>query len=115
MAMRDLDAVVDELLVLPFPRQETRDGERSSGPGYHVQALKASRDFWDGRDEETFQAAEDEIDTALQEVRAALTERWDAPEAVDLEPYLRPDGPVPEPINQLCMLTTKTLLWRGRP
>ncbi len=115
MAMRDLDAVVDELLVLPFPRQETRDGERSSGPGYHVQALKASRDFWDGRDEETFQAAEDEIDTALQEVRAALTERWDAPEAVDLGPYLRPDGPVPEPINQLCMLTTKTLLWRGRP
>ena len=112
MALRNLEAVVDELLTLPFPRQEIRKGDRSSGPGFHVHVLQASQDFWDGRDEETVEAAEGEIDAAFQVLRAALTERWDMPETVDPGPYLSSGGPAPEPFNQLCQLSSTMLLWR---
>lgn len=56
-----------------------------------------------------------------------LTTRWGEPERVDLTPYLlrepverppfglrmpRAEDPVPEPISELCMLTSTMLLWR---
>jgi hypothetical protein len=122
----DLEAIVDDLLALPFPREDTWAGDRRSGPGYHVHVLRASQDFWDDRGEETVAAAEEEIDAACQALVTALTARWGEPEPIDLSLYLRrapvrpaidqrtaPDEePVPEPINQLCMLSSTMLLWR---
>jgi hypothetical protein len=124
------EAIVDDLLALPFPQEDVRDGDRRSGPGHHVQVLQASQDFWDDRGEDVVEAAEEEIDAAFQALVAALTERWGEPEPIDLSPYLErglvqrpvidrlghrtppaPD-PVPEPINQLCMLSSTMLLWR---
>jgi hypothetical protein len=130
VTVQDFKAVVDDLLALPFPLEDTRVGNRHSGPGYHMRVLRASRDFWHDRSAETVEAAEEEIDAAFQELVAALTARWGEPEPIDLSPYLRrglvrrlavdhggpqtpPDeDPVPEPIDQLCMLSSTMLLWR---
>lgn len=122
--------MVDDLLALPFPPVEENSGDRRSGPRFHVQVLKASRDFWDDADAETVEAAEEEIDAAFRSLVEALTARWGAPEPIDLTPYLHgaldeqplvdplglraPDEkePVPEPIGQLCVLSSTMLLWR---
>ncbi|MDA2813832.1 hypothetical protein O4J56_24515 [Nocardiopsis sp. RSe5-2] len=130
MTTQDLEAVVDDLLALPFPREQEREGDRRGGPGYHVHVLRASEDFWEDRGEEVVEAAEKEIDTAFQALVEALTTRWGEPERVDLTPYLhrepverpfidpfglrtpRAEGPVPEPISELCMLASTMLLWR---
>jgi hypothetical protein len=58
---RDLKAIVDDLLALPFPREDTWAGDRHSGPGFHVRVLHAGQDFWDDRGEEIVEAAEEEI------------------------------------------------------
>jgi hypothetical protein len=112
MAMDDRLGIVDGLLALPFPAGDTREGDRSSGPGYHVRVLQASQDFWDDRSEETVEAAEEEIDAALQALVAAFTERWGGPEPIDLDPYLWSEGPVPAPVDRLCQLSGEMLLWR---
>ncbi|MDP9864323.1 MULTISPECIES: hypothetical protein [Streptosporangium] len=112
MTTEDRLAVVDDLLALPFPGEGTREGRRSSGPGHHVCVLQASRDFWDDRSEETVEAAEEEIDTALQALVATLTTRWGEPETIDLWPYLRGEDPAPEPMITLCQLSGTMLLWR---
>ncbi|MGP4024741.1 hypothetical protein [Actinomadura sp. 3N407] len=112
MAMEDPLGIVDGLLVLPFPAEDTREGNRSSGPGYHLCVLQASRDFWDDRSEEIVEVAEEEIDTALQELVAALTARWGGPDSIDLEPYLCGESPVPEPVDWLCLLSGEMLVWR---
>jgi hypothetical protein len=112
MATEDRLGILDGLLGLPFPAEGTREGDRSSGPGHHVCVLQASQDFWDDRSEETTEAAAAEIDATLQALVAVLTARWGAPEPVDLEPYLWAESPVPEPLDQLCMLSGEMLLWR---
>jgi hypothetical protein len=126
---QDLKAVVDDLLALPFPQEDAWAEDRHSGPGYHVRVLRASQDFWEDRDEEILEAAEKEIDAACQELVTALTASWGEPEQIDLSPYLdrglmqpaidlldqpaEPDeDPVPEPIDQLCGLSSTMLLWR---
>ncbi|WP_218105962.1 hypothetical protein [Micromonospora citrea] len=88
MVMQDRLAVVDGLLALPFPGKNTWKGCQSSGPGFHVYVLQASRSFWDDRSEEIVEAAQAEIDTAFQALATALTARWGEPQTVDLEPYL---------------------------
>ncbi|MDA2804151.1 hypothetical protein [Nocardiopsis suaedae] len=130
MATQDLEAIVDDLLALPFPREQVREGDLRGGPGYHVHVLRTGQDFWEDGGEEAVEAAEEEIDTAFQGLVEALTTRWGEPEPVDLTPYLdresveqpfidpfdrqmpREEHPVPEPISQLCMLSSTMLLWR---
>ncbi|MEV5711458.1 hypothetical protein [Actinoallomurus sp. NPDC052274] len=112
MATQDLESIVGGLLALPFPRNETRQGDGVSGPGYHVRVLRASQDFWEDRSEEIVEAAEREIDAAFQALVTALTARWGGPEAIDLEPYLWSEDPVPEPISGLCQLSGEMLVWR---
>ncbi|MFF5212936.1 hypothetical protein [Streptosporangium sp. NPDC000396] len=120
MTTEDRLAIVDDLLVLPFPAMDTREsprkdtwqGYRSSGPGYHVYVLQASQDFWDDRGEEIVEAAEQEIDATLQVLVTALTTRWGAPETIDLWPYLESEGPAPEPMITLCQLSGEMLVWR---
>ncbi|GAB2506079.1 hypothetical protein [Nocardiopsis aegyptia] len=130
MTTQDAEAVVDDLLTLPFPPVEQVSGDRRSGPRFHVHVLRASQDFWDDADEETVEAAEEEIDAALRGLVETLTARWGAPEPIDLTPYLhsaldeqplvdplglreaREQDPVPEPIGRLCMLSSTMLLWR---
>jgi hypothetical protein len=112
MAKEDRLGIVDDLLVLPFPAEDTWEGDRSSGPGYHVRVLQASRDFWDDTSEEIVLAAQEEIDTALQAMLVALTARWGGPEPVDLEHYLWGESAVPEPVNQLCQISAEMLVWR---
>lgn len=129
MTTRDLEAIVDDLLVLPFPQEDARAGDRHSGPGYHVHVLRASQDFWDdGLD--VVAAADEEMDVVFQALATVFTARWGEAETIDLWPYLQralaqqpvidlvdqqtpvEEDPVPEPINQLCMLSGRMLLWR---
>ncbi|MEU8326425.1 hypothetical protein AB0C33_49365 [Nonomuraea sp. NPDC048881] len=120
MALHDRLAVVDALLARPFPETEEREGRsrevwegyRSSGPAHHVCYLMASRDFWDDRGEEVVEAAQAEIDAALQELAAALTERWGAPRVVDLWPYAEGEAAAPAPLDELGQLTGTMLAWR---
>lgn len=111
-AAEDRLAIVDGLLALPFPAEETQDGDRSSGPGHHLRVLQASRDFWDDRGEETVEVAQEEIDAALRALVTALTARWGGPETIDLEPYLWGEDPAPEPLSRLCLLSGEMLAWR---
>ncbi|GAA2376371.1 hypothetical protein GCM10010404_35250 [Nonomuraea africana] len=69
--------------------------------------LQAGQDFWDDRREEVVEAAEEEIDAALQALVAALTARWGEP-----EPYADGEGPASEPMNELCRLSGEMLAWR---
>ncbi|GAA3962325.1 hypothetical protein GCM10023085_51050 [Actinomadura viridis] len=103
MPTHDLQAVVDELLVLPFP---------PDGPDCHVRVLQASQDFWEDRSEEIVAAAEEEIDTACQALVTSFTARWGGPETIDLDPYLWSEAPAPEPMNTLAQLSGEMLLWR---
>ncbi|MER6513860.1 hypothetical protein ABT158_44085 [Nonomuraea sp. NPDC001636] len=121
MALRDRLAVVDALLARPFPETTEREGAsreawegyRSSGPHHHVCYVMASRDFWDDRGEEVVEAAQAEIDAALQELATVLTTRWGSPREVDLWPYAEGEAaaPVP-PLDELGPLTSTMLVWR---
>jgi hypothetical protein len=111
MAIEDRLGIVDDLLVLPFPAEDTGEGDRSSGPGHHVRVLQASRDFWDDPSEEIVLTAQEEMNTVLQAMVAALTARWGEPDPVDLEPYLWGESAVPEPVNQLCQISAEMLVW----
>ncbi|GGU99947.1 hypothetical protein GCM10010182_16340 [Actinomadura cremea] len=103
--MDDRLAAIDDLLARPFPE----------GAHGHVHVLHATRDFWDDRGEEVVEAAQAEIDAVHDPLVAALTRRWGEPEPFDLTPYLWAEDPAPEPIDRLCALTTRMLLWRPTP
>jgi hypothetical protein len=108
-------AVVDALLTLPFPEEEWQDEDRFSGPGHHVLVLRASQDFWDDPEVEVVRAAQREIEAGFRALVTTLTTRWGKPETVDLWPYLETgggDGPIPQPIDELCMLTGSMQVWR---
>ncbi|MDQ0795459.1 hypothetical protein [Streptomyces sp. B1I3] len=108
-------ALIDTALALPFPAgEESEDsGVRSSGPGYHLITLQASRDFWDDRSPELVEPAEQEIEDEFGVLATALTGRWGEPETVDLWPYLEAvDGSPPEPMGQLCSLAGSMQVWR---
>ncbi|MFE1950263.1 hypothetical protein ACFW9D_07310 [Streptomyces sp. NPDC059524] len=107
-------SVVDRLSVLPFPAGRTRPSEEDvwGGPGHHLAVLRESRDFWDSRDEEIVEAAEQEIESAHTALAARLTGRWGAPHAIELWPYLETDGPVPEPMGFLSCMAGSVQVWR---
>ncbi|MFF4248151.1 hypothetical protein ACFYY2_27310 [Streptomyces sp. NPDC001822] len=121
-------ALIDDLLVLPYPEgEESEDsGVRSSGPGHHLLILRASRDFWDDGSPELVEPAEQEIEADFSVLATALSDRWGEPETVDLWPFLDEDprgedprgedghgtGPAPEPMGQLCNLAGSMQVWR---
>ncbi|MCX5398595.1 hypothetical protein [Streptomyces sp. NBC_00102] len=115
-------ALVDRVIGLPFPQGEEAEdsGVRSSGPSHHLLILRASEDFWDGRQEETAEPAEEEIEAEFSAVATALTERWGEPETVDLWPWLAGGdetetemaSAAPEPLGQLCNLAGSMQVWR---
>ncbi|WP_327177022.1 hypothetical protein OG599_18200 [Streptomyces sp. NBC_01335] len=112
-------ALVDHVLGLPFPQgDEAEDsGVRSSGPGHHLLILRASEDFWDGREEEAVEPAEEEIEAEFSAVATTLTDRWGEPETIDLWPWLAGDdesemaSAAPEPLGQLCNLAGSMQVW----
>jgi hypothetical protein len=112
MVMQDRLAIIDGLLVLPFPGEDRQEGHRSSGPGFHMYVLQASQSFWDDRSEENVETAQAEIDIAFRALATALTARWGKPQAVDLGPFLWGEDEAPEPINQLCQLSGEMSVWR---
>ncbi|MER7282048.1 hypothetical protein ABT369_47225 [Dactylosporangium sp. NPDC000244] len=112
MVMQEGLAIIDGLLVLPFPGGNTREGRQSSGPGFHVYVLQASRSFWDDRSEEIVETAQAEIDAGFRTLATVLTARWGEPRTVDLEPYLWGEDHAPEPMNQLCQLSGEMFVWR---
>ncbi|QFG24504.1 hypothetical protein [Actinomadura sp. WMMB 499] len=103
--MDDRLAIIDDLLARPIP-------EGSQG---HVHVLHRTRDFWDERGPEVVEPAQAEIDALHDALAAALSQRWGGPEPFDLSPYLFAEDPAPEPIDELCQLTTTMLLWRPAP
>lgn len=112
-------SVIGRLSALPFPDQEEQqgDGERWSGPGYHLAVLRESQDFWEDRSAETVEAAEQALEGDLAVLAVVLTDRWAEPETVDLWPYLGFDSPdpdfvAPEPLNFLCGVAGSMQVWR---
>ncbi|WP_327733148.1 hypothetical protein OG749_04035 [Streptomyces nojiriensis] len=109
--------VVESLHAMPFPQQEEKAVDRWSGPGCHVAVLVESQDFWEDRSSEVVEEAEESIEADFIGLAALLTERWGAPGAVDLWPYLGFDNPdpdfrAPEPMNFLCGLAGSMQVWR---
>ncbi|MFE7395622.1 hypothetical protein [Streptomyces sp. NPDC057557] len=78
-------SVICSLSALPFPDQEERqgEGERWSGPGYHLAVLRESQDFWEDRSTETVEAAEQALEADLAVLATILTDRWGEPETID--------------------------------
>ncbi|HEY8480559.1 MAG TPA: hypothetical protein VIL71_12070 [Spirillospora sp.] len=111
MAVADQVAVVDDLLTAPFHDQRTWTQGGYSGPGHHVVVLEASQDFWESRDVEVVEAAEAQIEAALQALVEVFTARWGMPSRVDLGPYLWSEDPAPEPMLQLSALSLEMLVW----
>ncbi|MGW1541336.1 hypothetical protein ACWCPM_14055 [Streptomyces sp. NPDC002309] len=113
-------SIIDALIALPFPEQEgqseTQHGR--SGAGYHIAALRRSRDFWDVPDLETVTAAEVELEADLTALVTVLAGRWGSPTVVDLWPYLGLDNPdcpdieAPEPLVSLCNLAGSMQMWQ---
>ncbi|WP_060181016.1 hypothetical protein [Streptomyces sp. IMTB 1903] len=113
----ELMHVVDSVHAMPFPSQEERAADRWGGPGYHVVVLVKSQDFWEDRSPETVEEAEESIAADFAGLAVLLTERWGAPEAVDLASYLGldfpdPDFEAPEPMGFLSNLAGSMQVWR---
>ncbi|MFJ7156992.1 hypothetical protein ACIQUQ_18840 [Streptomyces sp. NPDC101118] len=110
---------LDELAALPFPAEERRSAASHgwSGPGYHFEVLRESRDFWESRAEELVEAAESEIEAARAALAAVLTARWGPARTVELWPYLGSGHPdpgyqAPEPLSLLAGLAAGMEVWR---
>lgn len=113
-------STIDSLSALPFPDEKGRPGPGGgewSGPGFHLAVLQESRDFWEDRSTEIVAPAEQEIEANLAALAVILTDRWGAPKAVNLWPYLGLDEPnaevkAREPLNFLCGVAADMRLWR---
>ncbi|MGW2377698.1 MULTISPECIES: hypothetical protein [Kitasatospora] len=114
-------ARIDALLAdsHPFPLRKREYAAGFAGPGYRVEELSVSRDFFDDAEG---QAVERELDAAgarLDALARVFTARWGRAQAVDLFSYLRAsfdadqDGghPVPEPVALLCQKAVTLQVW----
>ncbi|MFJ8011152.1 hypothetical protein [Streptomyces sp. NPDC096339] len=109
--------LVESLHAMPFFQGEEKAADRWSGPGHHVAVLVESQDFWEDRSSGVVEEAEESIAADLAGLAALLTQRWGAPETVDLGPYLGFDNPdpdfqAPEPMDFLCGLAGSMQVWR---
>ncbi|MCD0485409.1 hypothetical protein LO771_24240 [Streptacidiphilus sp. ASG 303] len=108
-------AAIDDLLSRPFPTESYRDAATDAGPSHHVLVLRQSQDFWEDSDGEASRQAYADMESHLEALISALTDRWGEPEAVDLWQYLTAsfDGAAaPEPIDMLCQTAVTMQVWR---
>ncbi|MFE7332068.1 hypothetical protein ACFU8W_45810 [Streptomyces sp. NPDC057565] len=112
-------STIDSLSALPFPDEKGWPGMGGQwgGPGFHLAVLRESQDFWEDRSNEIVEPAERELEAELAGLAAVLTERWGAPETIDLWPYLGFDNPDPdfrarEPVAFLCGVAVDMRVWR---
>ena len=106
---------IDDALIRPFPAQRSRHETGFGAPGQHEVILQCSREFWEERSAELFEAAEAEIERQRQALARKLIGRWGAPETLDLEPYFQAAVaglPLHEPLAYLSTYATDALLWR---
>jgi hypothetical protein len=106
VASQNLLTVVDDLLGLPFPDDERREGPHTSGPGHHLRVLWSSEGFGGDRD------AAGEVEAERARLVDALTAGWGAAATVDLTPFRWVAGPVPEPYGRLSQLSGEMLVWQ---
>ena len=89
-------ALAEELLVRPFPTEEstaeTDDGRLVSGPGFHIVVVAASGDFWDDGDGSLSRAADSELGTLRSDLVEALSAKWGPPRKERLWPSPGPLG-----------------------
>ncbi|KJS63723.1 hypothetical protein [Streptomyces rubellomurinus] len=111
-------AALDDLLARPYPAAETGDATGYGGPGWWVQDLYVSGEFWDDEDGEALQRADEEAAGHFDALARALTARWGEPFTVDLWSYLvasfdgeQPGREAPEPIGLLSGRATALHVW----
>lgn len=116
---RDWLPRVERLLAAPYPAAfRTASGDSAGGgPDHHLATLRAGQDFWESRDEELVEAAEQVLAADAAALAAALSTAWGPAEVLDLEPFLGLDGEdgateSAEPLARLCALAGELLLWR---
>lgn len=80
-----------ELLIRGFGQGEELDKDVFGAPDFHGVALRSSRDFWDGRSTEVWEAADQDIEDARAALIGRLTERWGSPLTLDASPFLFPE------------------------
>ncbi|MDX2704769.1 hypothetical protein PV350_18135 [Streptomyces sp. PA03-6a] len=109
-------ALVDALRARPFPARRERCGAVDSGPGYHITDLRISADFWDADGDPGYRGqVEDDMEAECQALVEVFTERWGAPETVDLAAHLERSfhgEPVPPPLDTLCGYACEAWAWR---
>ncbi|MBL3669858.1 hypothetical protein JL475_28515 [Streptomyces sp. M2CJ-2] len=115
----DLLSIIDRLSALPFPDSEVKPSTKGEwgGPGYHLAVLRESQDFWDDRSEDVVEAAEREMEADFAALAGSLTERWGAPETVDLGRYLGfaepdPGFRAPKSLGFLSGVAVSMQVWR---
>lgn len=80
-----------ELLIRGFGQGEELDKDVFGAPDFYGVALRSSRDFWDDRSTEVWEAADHDIEDARGALIGRLTERWGAPLTLDASPFLFPE------------------------
>ncbi|MFF2078020.1 hypothetical protein ACFVXG_25090 [Kitasatospora sp. NPDC058162] len=116
-------ARVDELLAdpRPFPPRDTDHATGWGGPGWLIEELYVSREFWDDEDDDDGEAREREYELAearLDALAGVFTARWGSPYTVDLFSYLRADCDgegsgyeAPEPVTLLSWKAVTLNVW----
>ncbi|MFD5462934.1 hypothetical protein ACFWIQ_08900 [Kitasatospora sp. NPDC127059] len=111
---------VDALLAdpRPHPPEDTDHPTGYCGPGYRVEELSVSREFWDDPDAMACDREHDLAQGALEALAEVFTARWGRPYEVDLFSYLRASfdaqdaGYRPaEPVGLLCQQAVTLHVW----
>ncbi|MFD0272090.1 hypothetical protein ACFVGY_36825 [Streptomyces sp. NPDC127106] len=104
---------IDRLLTRDFPEARGRTEVGTSGPGYHLAELGASR--WYGDEDAADRAeCEEEVSAAYGALAHRLEERWGPPHTFSLDSLrLREGGAeVAQPWSEIAATTDHLHLWR---
>ncbi|MFB6435465.1 hypothetical protein ACFCVY_01590 [Streptomyces sp. NPDC056411] len=115
MTLDEQLTTVDALRRRDFPAQRTHSARTESGPGFHIAALRVSRELWDADPAEVAEA-EEELGAALTALVGALSLRWGEPEVLDLSGVLERSArglPVRPPLDALCGYVPRMYAWRS--
>ncbi|MDG4862258.1 hypothetical protein P8605_29355 [Streptomyces sp. T-3] len=107
-------ATIDLLRTREFPEGRGRSSATAWGPGYVIEELLTSEDFWD-EDLTLVEEAEEQYDAELTALALVLTERWGPPEPVSLWSLAVRSASgedIPEPWSELSMSVATLQLWQ---
>ncbi|MER7672817.1 hypothetical protein ABTY61_30795 [Kitasatospora sp. NPDC096128] len=113
-------ARVDELLAdpRPFPPRDTDHATGCGGPGWRIEELYVSRQFWDDEYGEAREREYELAEARLDALAGVFTARWGSPYTVDLFPYLRaacdgeePGCEAPAPVTLLSWTAVTLHVW----